>query len=93
MSRVYPRQREDNIWRDIGGGEVVILDEEDTQVCLLNKTAAMIWTLADGTRTMQEIAQHLCQRFEISHQEAMIDVQEFSTQLLEAGLIELLDRE
>lgn len=85
----YPRRREDNIWRDIGG-EVVILDEGGTQVCLLNKTAALIWTLADGTRTMEEVAESICQRFEVSFQEAVADVRECSAQLLEAGLVELL---
>lgn len=87
----YPKRREDNIWRDIGG-EVVILDEDDTQVCLLNKTAALIWTLADGTRTLAEIAESICQRFEVSPQEAVADVQEFSAQLLEADLVEFLGR-
>ncbi len=84
----YPKRREDNTWRDIGG-EVVILNEDGTQVCLLNKTAALIWTLADGTRTMEEVAESICQRFEVSLQEAVADVQEFSAQLLEAGLIEV----
>ena len=84
----YPKRCEDNIWRDIGG-EVVILDEDGSQVCLLNKTAALIWTLADGTRTMEEIAESVYQRFKVSFQEAVADVQEFSAQLLEAGLVEL----
>ena len=84
----YPQRREDNTWRDIGG-EVVIMDEDGIQVCLLNKTATMIWTLADGTRTVEEIAESICQRFEISIQEAVADIQEFSAQLLEARLVEL----
>ena len=87
----YPKRCEDNIWRDLGD-EVVILDEDGTQVCLLNKTASLIWTLADGTRTMEEIAESIYQRFEVSLQEAMADVQEFGDQLLKAGLIELYDQ-
>jgi hypothetical protein len=91
MLRGYPKRCEDNVWRDIGD-EVVILDEGGTQVCLLNKTASLIWTLADGTRTMEEIAGGLYQRFEVSRQEALADVQEFGAQLLEAGLIEFCDQ-
>jgi len=83
----YPKRREDNIWRDIGG-EVVILDEDSTQVCLLNKTAALIWTLADGTRTVEEIAENIHQRFKVSLQEAVADVRELGAQLLEADLVE-----
>ena len=87
----YPKRCEDGIWRDIGG-EVVILDEEGTQACFLNETAALIWTLADGTRRVEEIAELLCERFEVSLKEAVSDVQEFDNQLERAGLVELLDR-
>lgn len=86
----YPKRCEDGIWRDIGG-EVVILDEEGTQACFLNETAALIWTLADGTRPVEEIAELLCDRFEVSFEEAVSDVQEFDDQLEKAGLVELLD--
>jgi len=91
MLSAYPRRREDNTWRDIGG-EVVVLNEEGTQVCLLNKTAALIWTLADGTKSTEEIAQDVFDRFDVSFQAAMADVQEFSTQLLSAELVDLLDQ-
>lgn len=84
----YPKRRDDNIWRDIGG-EVVILNEDGTQVCILNKTAALVWTLADGTRTVEEIAENIHQRFKVSLQEAVADVRELGAQLLEADLVEL----
>ena len=88
MENGYIQRRQDNIWQDIGG-EVVILDETGTQICLLNETAALIWTLADGTRTITEIANDVCERFQVSPQEDVADVHEFSAQLLEAGLVEL----
>ena len=88
MENGYIQRRQDNIWQDIGG-EVVILDEDGTQVCLLNETAALIWTLADGTRTIAEIAGDLCERFHVSPQEAAADVREFGAQLQEAGLVEV----
>jgi hypothetical protein len=86
MADGYPKRRENNTWRDIGG-EVVILDEEGTRVCLLNSTAALIWTLADGTKTIYEIAESVCERFDVGHDEALADVRAFSDQLQEAGLV------
>ena len=76
---------EEFVWRDIGG-EVVVLNEEGTQVCLLNNTASSIWTLCDGTRDLQEIAAQLGDRFEVSPAEALADVQAFAEELLSAGL-------
>ena len=81
------RRRETLIWRKVGN-EVVILNEEGTQLCHLNQTAAHIWTLADGTKTLQEIADGLCAQFEVSPVEALGDVQELAQQLVEAGLAE-----
>ncbi len=81
------RRRETLIWRKVGE-EVVILNEEGTQLCNLNQTAAAIWTLADGTKTLQEIAEGLCARFEVSPADALGDVQELAQQLIEAGLAE-----
>ncbi len=81
------RRRETLIWRKVGN-EVVILNEEGTQLCHLNWTGATIWTLADGTKTMPEIADGLCAQFEVSPAEALGDVEELARQLVEAGLAE-----
>ncbi len=81
------RRREALIWRKVGD-EVVILNEEGTQLCHLNQTAAHIWTLADGTKTLQAVADGLCAQFEVDPVEALGDVQELAQQLVEAGLAE-----
>jgi len=86
MEARYLKRSEEYIWRDIGG-EVVILNDEGTQVCLLNKTAAHIWTLLDGTKTLEEIAVHICERFEVGPDEAREDVQDFVQQLTQAHLV------
>ena len=89
MSEGRLKRRDDNVWRDLGD-EVVILDEAGTQVCMLNKTAAMVWMLADGTRTLDEIAKSVCQRFDVGLEAALADVREFSDQLLGADLAEVV---
>jgi hypothetical protein len=80
------------IWRDIGG-EVVILNEAGTKVCLLNTTAAYIWTLADGTLDVTGVTAKLCERFEVALDQALADVQEMSGQLVAAGLAEWRPRD
>jgi len=81
------RRNDEYVWRDIGG-EVVILNAEGTQVCLLNETAATIWTLCDGRRDIHEIARAIAGEYEVSHDEAMTDVRAFAGQLVASGLAE-----
>ncbi len=42
------------VWRDIAG-EVVIAERDNRTIRVLNKTASLIWTLADGTRRAEDI--------------------------------------
>lgn len=79
------RRNDDYVWRDIGG-EVVILNAEGTQVCLLNETAATIWTLCDGERDLTAIAHAIQGQYEVSHDEAVADVEAFAQQLVASGL-------
>ena len=73
------------VWRDIAG-EVVILEEDGATVHMLNKTASLIWSLADGTRRPDDISRELCQRFEVTPSQAQSETEQFCRQLTEAGL-------
>lgn len=90
MDKRCLRRNEDYVWRDIGG-EVVILNADGTQVCLLNETAATIWTLLDGARDVRAIAQAIEGQYEVPLEEAMADVEAFAGQLVAAGLAEWSD--
>jgi len=79
------RWRPEYVWRDIGS-EVVILNEKGTQVCLLSKTAATVWTSSDGATTLSEIAAWICERYDAGSKEALADVAEFAGQLVGAEL-------
>jgi hypothetical protein len=54
----------------------------------LNPTAALLWDLLDGVRTIGELAGALCEKFEVAPDEAHRDVQSFCADLLECGAIE-----
>jgi len=85
------RRNDGYVWRDIGG-EVVILNADGTEVCLLNETAATIWTLCDGQRDIEAIIRAIESDYEVPHDEALADVQAFAGQLVASGLAEWSDR-
>ena len=53
----------------------------------LNATGAEAWTLLDGQRTLQQVAELLAQRFVVEPQEAAQDLLELAAALLEIGAI------
>ena len=79
------------IWRDIAG-EVVIAEKNDGTIRALNKTASIIWSLADGTRRAEDIVTDLYNRFEVTMERARADVDEFCRELTEANLISLIEK-
>ena len=56
-------------------------------VRLLNQTATRIWELADGSRSVDEIASALTQEYEIDFQQARQSVTRLLAELSEKNLI------
>jgi hypothetical protein len=67
-------------WRQIEG-EIVIISPEDSQVHELNETAAFVWMHADGTSSVEEIADALTTEFEVAREAARADISELVGQL------------
>ena len=81
--------RDDNaIWRLIAGN-VVIAEKDSGKIHYLNKTASVIWSLADGTRKTDDIITELHNKFEVTIEEARTDVEEFCRRLLKDKLISI----
>ena len=81
--------RDDNaIWRLIAGN-VVIAEKDSGKIHYLNKTASVIWSLADGTRNTDDIITELHNKFEVTIEEARTDVEEFCRRLLKDKLISI----
>ena len=64
---------EDVIWRKIED-KVVIIGKDGLNTFVLNKTAARMWELCDGTKSPDEIATDICELFDVSPVEASADV-------------------
>ena len=86
----YIIRNEDVVWRDISG-EVVIAERDNNTIHVLNKTASLIWTLADGTKQMKDLASAIYNRFDVTPEQALVETEEFCNQLLEASLAWLKD--
>jgi Coenzyme PQQ synthesis protein D (PqqD) len=81
---VRPLRHPDVEWHE-AGGEVVLVAAGAEQD--LNEVGSRIWTLADGTRTVREIAGRIVAEFEVDAQTAERDAAEFVETLLRDGLL------
>jgi len=77
---------EDIIWRRIED-ETVVITDDGLSVHVLNKTATHVWELCDGTCGPDEITASLCDRFDVSFEEANADVKDIIAKLEQMGLL------
>lgn len=74
-----------------GQVEAVLVLPDSGKVEVLNALGAKIWTLADGTRTVREIAEAIWTEYEVEMDVAERDVQEFIGNLVQRGILLLSD--
>ncbi len=68
--------------------EAVIVLPDKGEVKVLNEVGARIWTLADGSRSVREIAAEITSAYAVSPEQAQADTLEFLRELREKALIE-----
>ncbi len=71
-------------------GEVVIMIPGQGKILALNEVGSFIWDMIDGTNSKESILAALCGEFEVSPEEAAVDIEEFTTVLAEKGLINFI---
>ena len=69
--------------------ELVIYTPTDGQAFVLNRTAARIWALCDGTRTDQIMAREIAETYGEDEAQILADVRELIDGLSAAGLVTL----
>lgn len=67
--------------------EAVIISPDENTMRLLNKVGSRVWELADGTRTLEEIAVALTAEFEVDLPQARASVVAFVEELMGKGLL------
>jgi hypothetical protein len=82
-----PRRNADCAYREIGdeGGLVVLPGRSEVKV--LNPVGLRIYSLLDGTRTVEEIVDAVTAEFEVPEDAARKDVQEFLGELAAHGML------
>jgi len=86
LKTIYPIQKDEVIWRRIGD-TIVVIKEDGLSSHTLNKTASFIWELCDGNLEINEIANKLNERFEVSLEDAQADVHNLIEELTIADII------
>lgn len=85
--RLLPIRRTDVRLRDEDTRSVLV-DERHATTHILNPTARAIWELCDGTTTLDELVNAICEVFSVPHGEALRDVAAVLGQLEAAGLVD-----
>jgi Coenzyme PQQ synthesis protein D (PqqD) len=80
-------KRRSDIRSRLVDGELVVLDREAGFIHQLNKTATYIWEQCDGQHTAAEIADRVCDVFEVDEPTALKDVFEILTRLQNLDLV------
>jgi hypothetical protein len=69
-------------------GEAVIIVPSEQMVNVLNPVGSRIWDLADGRKSIAQIAEFLMQEFDVSYETALKDAIEFTGDLAEKKMMD-----
>jgi hypothetical protein len=69
-------------------GEAVVIVPSEQMVNVLNSVGCRIWDLADGKRSLGEIAKIITQEYDVSYEKALNDTVEFAGGLVEQKMME-----
>jgi hypothetical protein len=70
-------------------GEAVLVHAEQKKITVLNGVGARLWELADGQRTIREMARVIADEYEVSLVKAESDTLAFCRDLAGRGLLTL----
>lgn len=68
-------------------GLAVIMDPQEGMVLSLNPVGTLIWEMADGNYTQDDIVAAVCSEFDVRRDAASADLMEFAAVLLEKRLL------
>jgi hypothetical protein len=90
------RKKEEIVSRNIAG-EIFLVPihgnlADMQKIFTLSPVAEHIWNLLDGEKDLDSIQNDVLNTFDVGKQVAEADLHEFIAQLLEAGLIDMIDK-
>ena len=86
----FPRRSPKILWRMVDG-DAVLFHEDDGRAFALNETAALVWRMCDGRRSLADLSSRVAERsgFEDARTHDMVTA--LVEKLAEEGCIELAD--
>ena len=87
MDRASRPRRRPDVLVQAAGDTVVLLTPDSGEYFTLNEVGGRIWELADGSRSVTDIASVLVAEFEAELDEVNADALELLQQLAEEGLV------
>ena len=88
---VYPTPAPGVVGRVVDAEAVLVLPARG-EVKVLNEVGARIWELSDGNRTVREIANVICEEYEVDAAAAEADTLAFFKDLEDRGAIRISDK-
>lgn len=73
------------------GEDAVLLHVQRGDYYSLNKVGARLWVLADGQKTISDLAGLITEEFDISQDQAENDIIELAQQLQKEGLVKAVE--
>lgn len=86
----YPIWNEKVVSKLVNGEAVLVIPQEG-QVKVLNEVGSRIWSLADGTRSVRQIAEIICEEYDVEGLQSEQDTIEFIEQLIKKKLVVMVD--
>jgi hypothetical protein len=68
-------------------GEMVLVHPAQGKVLVLNRVGARLWELADGRRSVEEMADIVADEYDVDLERARADALAFCTDLAERGVL------
>ncbi len=81
-----PRKHPDAASRVYGGDALIVLPGQSS-FKILNTTGSRIWDLIDGSKTVEEIAEVIEREYDVTFDQALEDVCEFTSELEAHGML------
>jgi len=81
-----PRRLSDNSFRIVDEEGLVVLPGPAV-VNVLNRVGTRVFALIDGKRTVEEIVQQITDEFDVPHDQALVDVDIYLSELVQAGMV------
>jgi hypothetical protein len=72
-------------------GLAFVITPDDNKLHTLNKTGALVWTLAESGCTLEEISLRMANSFEIAREQALTDALHFCEDLVARRILDKHD--